>query len=235
MPPFYTRETTSSTANAVTPDIQFRFNILRSLFATLSILAFTPVTSAASAEFTSTYIDVSPEGCKAILHEPEDEPAWGEQKCKAPNGSLITITDFDARLYVSYGDSEDNGAPNFGAFNNIGKKLEWITRHGKPHATILRWYLDTDAYSDSEQADSNGRLKAQVLKITKLAPNGESGCTMAFVDATANRNANELARQAAYSADNFVCGTDQPYTLGKLKFLFQQEADSMGLDQSRSR
>ena len=57
---------------------------------------------------------------------------------------------------------------------------------------------------------------------------------MAFVDARANKNANELARQAAYAADQFICGENTAYTLGKLHFHFGNEAEFTGLDRSRS-
>jgi hypothetical protein len=59
----------------------------------------------------------------------------------------------------------------------------------------------------------DGSPKGQVLVVTKL--DGIDACHMAYVDALANPNANELARQAADNGENFICTTDEPRIVGK--------------------
>lgn len=42
-----------------------------------------------------------------------------------------------------------------------------------------------------------------------------NSCHIAYVDALANKNANDLAREAADKAGDFNCATDEPETLGE--------------------
>ena len=42
-----------------------------------------------------------------------------------------------------------------------------------------------------------------------------NSCHIAYVDALANPNANELARAAADKAGDFNCATDEPEVIGK--------------------
>ena len=52
-----------------------------------------------------------------------------------------------------------------------------------------------------------------MLVVTKLPPGAV--CPVAYVDAAANPDADDLARQAADQiARDFKCGTDQPKVLG---------------------
>ena len=55
--------------------------------------------------------------------------------------------------------------------------------------------------------------EGQVLVVTKVAP--DATCHIAYVDALANKNANELARQAAdETAMEFDCA-NEPRIVGK--------------------
>ena len=86
----------------------------------------------------------------------------------------------------------------FGPFNRIGSKIEWLSPAGDPDhpvATILRWYLQR----------GEGPGESQILVVTQLEPGAV--CQIAWVDATANKNANDLARAAAAElAGDFDCG-----------------------------
>lgn len=78
-------------------------------------------------------------------------------------------------------------------FNTINDTIEWrLGTDGQPFAAILRWFTSFD----------DGR-EGQVLVVTRIAPDGV--CHVAYVDARANPDANELARQAA---DTLTAGFD---------------------------
>jgi hypothetical protein len=79
----------------------------------------------------------------------------------------------------------------------------------EPIAIIQRWQL-----ADQADQDNNGRPRDKALLIvTRLSPGG--ACHVAYVDAAANPNANELARKAAdETARSFVCGKDPVKIIG---------------------
>ena len=121
--------------------------------------------------------------------------------CDGLDGYPVVISEGDLRMTVSYGANamdEVAMSQGFGAFNRLGAKMEWLTPAddpGHPVATILRWYLQK----------GEGPGESQILVVTQLTPGAV--CQVAWVDATANRNANELARDAATElAGDFDCG-----------------------------
>ena len=119
--------------------------------------------------------------------------------CVGLNGMPITVSEGDLRMTVSYGENaadEVAMSQGFSPFNRLGARIEWLSPPGgKPVATILRWYL--------QQGEGPG--ESQILVVTQLKPGAT--CQVAWVDATANKNANELARQAATElAGDFDCG-----------------------------
>ncbi len=66
--------------------------------------------------------------------------------------------------------------------------MEWLSPADDPDnpvATILRWYLQR----------GEGPGESQILVVTQLEPGAV--CQVAWIDATANPNANEMAREAA--------------------------------------
>jgi hypothetical protein len=70
--------------------------------------------------------------------------------------------------------------------------VEWrAAGQAPPFAIIQRWHL-----ADNNDPDRNGRPIAKpMLVVTRLPPGPV--CHVAYVDAKANRDANELARKAA--------------------------------------
>jgi hypothetical protein len=95
----------------------------------------------------------------------------------------------------------------------LGPKIEWRlsnkTGGYKPFATILRFYV--------QRLDDAGNEKSegQVLVVTKVEPGAT--CQIAWIDALANPNANELARQAAdEKAADFDCA-NEPEIVGKFE------------------
>jgi hypothetical protein len=78
-------------------------------------------------------------------------------------------------------------------------------KKGAPFATILRW--------DVQVSEQRNAKPGQALVVTRL---GDAMCHVGYVDATANRNANELARKLAEEqARNFDCEKDKRLVIGK--------------------
>jgi len=101
---------------------------------------------------------------------------------------------------VSYGlrSSEEQAATQtLPPFNHLGPKIEWrlgkASGELKPFATILRYYVQRE----------EGQADGQILVVTKIEPG--TTCHVAYVDALANPDANEMARSAA---DGVAAGFD---------------------------
>ncbi len=133
--------------------------------------------------------------------------------CKGFAGIAVTQFEDDSRVAVSYGrkpSDEPAAGVFFGPLNTIGDMLEWrYVQDGKarkPYATILRWRLSP--------VDQNDQIKKlDILVVTRLAPGPV--CHVAYVDAEANKDANDLARREAdEKAKSFRCGTDKPALIG---------------------
>jgi hypothetical protein len=127
--------------------------------------------------------------------------------CPGKAGLGVLLSEDDLRETVSVGRSpaaagnEPAAQAWFGPFNSSHATVEWRALDGKPFAIIQRWHLDDDA-----DEDKNGRPTAKpMLVVTRLPPG--LACHVAYVDVKANRNAQELARQAADEvARGFKCG-----------------------------
>ncbi len=141
---------------------------------------------ALGAEFVSAYTDVDVDKCE-MLSSDEVGATWA---CEGLDGYPVVISEGDLRMTVSYGeDAMDEPAmgQGFGPFNRLGARMEWLTPVGgkTPVATILRWYLQR----------GEGPGESQILVVTQLVPGAT--CQVAWIDATANAGANEIARMAA--------------------------------------
>ena len=152
---------------------------------------------AGAAELVSAYTDVDVEQCE-MLSSDEVGATWA---CEGLDGYPVVISEGDLRMTVSYGDNamdEVAMSQGFGPFNRLGAKMEWLSPAddpGNPVATILRWYLQK----------GEGPDESQILVVTQLTPGAV--CQIAWIDATANPGANELAREAAAElAGDFDCG-----------------------------
>lgn len=149
-----------------------------------------------AAELVSAYTDVDVEQCEMVSSD-EVGATWS---CEGLDGYPVTISEGDLRMSVSYGENAmDEPAMNqgFAPFNRLGARMEWLSSAagGAPVATILRWYLQR----------GEGPEEDQILVVTQLKPGAT--CQIAWVDATANAGANEMARAAAEElAGDFDCG-----------------------------
>jgi hypothetical protein len=152
---------------------------------------------AGAVELVSVYTDVDVEQCE-MLSSDEVGASWA---CEGLDGYPVVISEGDLRMTVSYGETamdEVAMSQGFAPFNRLGAKMEWLSLKSDPDnpvATILRWYLQK----------GEGPDESQLLVVTQL---GEGQvCQIAWIDATANPNANEMARGAAEDlAGDFDCG-----------------------------
>ncbi|MDP1730367.1 MAG: hypothetical protein Q8L54_04140 [Devosia sp.] len=163
---------------------------------------------AAAQQIESAYTDADLDECTVI--EADDFGArWA---CPGRKGIPVMIAEGDLRFFVSYGlkSTEERAAgQTLPPFNRLGPRIEWrVSNAGgqwKPFATILRFFTQRE----------EGEKESQILVVTKLEEG--STCHVAYIDATANANANELARKAADEmAPDFDCA-DEPRIVGKFE------------------
>lgn len=179
-------------------------------FVCLTALGFLAPAAAQDVSSAYTKIDVRRD-CK---HGPgkavED---YGDWRCKGYAGVPIWLGAGDQRMFVSFGpeaQDEPAAAQTLTPFNDFYKGVvEWRLAKGKPFATIIRWNVKRAA--DME----NRKVRGRALVVTRLPPGAV--CHVGYVDALANANANELAREIADKhARDFICGKDKPVVLGKV-------------------
>lgn len=165
-------------------------------------------TGSAVAHITSSYTKLNLEACPIVARY-EAGATW---KCAGYNGIPVYVSEGDLRISIQFGAGGRDQVrwQSFSSFNRVHHTLEWrIDQRGGasvPFATILRWFV--------EPLNGNGREK-QVLVVSRLE--GVHSCHVAYIDANANPNANELARRAADQfSRNFRCSIDRPRWVGKV-------------------
>jgi hypothetical protein len=162
---------------------------------------------AGTEEFASVYTSLDLSRCKNVT--PDDMKDYGTVfRCKGHDGIDVRVAEGDLRIFVSYGPSADTQTAAYETipqFNTIGETLEWrLRRDGgrmTPFATILRFSWSVDG------------KKGSTLVVTKLGK--DDACHMAYVEASGNPQANELARAIAdKDAIAFTCKRDKAKTYG---------------------
>lgn len=163
--------------------------------------------ASAQSGFTSAYTDLDIDQC-LVLEADDFGASWA---CPGYKGFPVMVQEGDLRFSLSYGFSPEKNSAGFQTlppFNNLGGKLEWRLSNAKgyffPIATIVRYHT-----ADPE----SGENKGQVLVVSQIKEG--NSCHIAYVDALANTDANELARAAADKAGNFDCANDEPEVIGK--------------------
>lgn len=164
--------------------------------------AATPSTAAESA-----YTDLILEKCKALVEPDPDEPGgdFMSSSCPGLGNYQVLFKEGDLRQSLHYGYLKqsivDHAFESFGQFNNMNPRIEWrVDDDGKPYAAIQRFFVG--------DADNQG----QVLAISRVGQrDDQEGCPVGYVDALANKNPNEIAREVADTiAASFKCGKDTP-------------------------
>ena len=135
------------------------------------------------------------------------------QHCDGYKGYKV-LQKWDRRSEVLFGYLSDEYlkkySETFDVDNFSGDKIEWrLDAHGTPRAAILRYRFSN--YNFEEKGPP------EVLLVSKVGqPESPMGCAVGMVDTSANKNANELARQVADEVEpGFECGRDTPVYHGK--------------------
>ena len=181
----------------------------------VAILACTSPGQVSAQSFGSTYTSTAPKDCRQI-GKPSELEGSTTRVCPGKAGLVVLIAEDDLREIVSVGRNRDAAAREpaaqawFHPFNSSQTIVEWRAVDAKPFAIIQRWHI-----ADNSDPDKGGRPTAKpMLAVTRLPPGAV--CHVAYVDAQANPNPNELARKAADElARNFRCGEDEVHVIGE--------------------
>ena len=191
-----------------------RRQLIVSAAAALFAAAICLISPANAQTFNSSYTSSAPKDCRTI-GKPGDN-ASTRQVCPGKSGLVVLIGEDDLRQTVSVGSNQAAAAKepaaetSFAPFNSTANTIEWRAVDDKPFAIIQRWLI-----ADSENPDKTGNPTSKpMLAVTRLPPGPV--CHVAYIDGQANRNANELARQAADEfARDFKCGKDEVKVIGE--------------------
>ena len=172
----------------------------------LAVLVLVFAGAASAQQIESSYTDVDLDQC-TVMSSDDFGSTWA---CSGLKGMPVMIAEGDLRMFVSYGltsTTEKAAEQTLGPFNHLGPKIEWRVSNAdgqwKPFATILRFFTQRE----------EGENEGQVLVITKIAPGAT--CHVAYIDALANPQPNELARKTADEmVPDFDCA-DDPEIVGE--------------------
>jgi hypothetical protein len=182
--------------------------------AALFAAAFSLISAASAQTFSSSYTSTAPRDCRTV-GKPGDNGST-TQVCPGKSGLVVLLSEDDLRQTVSVGPNRAAASKEpaaeawFAPFNSTSNTVEWRAVDGKPFAIIQRWLI-----ADNNDLDKAGTPTSKpVLAVTRLPPGPV--CHVAYIDGQANRNANELARQAADEfARDFRCGKDEVKVVGE--------------------
>lgn len=180
---------------------------MRTLVTALAVSAGLMLPALAT-DIDSAYTDVDLADC-TILQADDFGASWA---CPGYRGMPVYVAEGDLRFFVSYGfyaPDKKAARQTLPPFNRMGQKIEWRVTNASgdwlPFATILRFI--------TEKTDGEGNYtEGEILVVTKLGE--EEVCHTAYIDALANVDANQMARDAADRAPDFDC-EDGPETLGE--------------------
>jgi hypothetical protein len=156
-------------------------------------------------ENQSSYTDLDLDQCSVVTAD-DMGSTW---TCPGYKGIPVMVAEGDLRFFISYGlkmTEEPAAGQTLPPFNYPGQRIEWrLSMQGgqlRPIATILRFFTQRE----------QGEDEAQILVVTRLELGAT--CHVAYIDATANADANELARRTADElAPEFDCA-DLPEIVG---------------------
>lgn len=176
-----------------------------------AILAFAAVAPAEAADPTSVFTKINLKKCKSLT-KGDQGASW---ICKGLKGFPLYVAEGDLRMFVAFGKNwKDQRAATqtLTAFNSLYEKggrttVEWRVKDGVPRATIIRYTTESDA--------SGTMVKGEVLVVSKVGDkDGTDACHVAYIDALANKDANELAvKTADLTAPFYPCDKD-PFVAG---------------------
>ncbi len=174
------------------------------LLAVLGILSMGARTAIAN---DSIFTKLDLDRCKTV----QEDQGGVILTCPGLKGYPVLYKEGDLRPSLFYGPVSpgyrDGAFESFSSFATVNTTIEWRIAERKPVAAILRFFI---ANSDPQTGETPEKLKGQVLVVSKVATReNPASCVVGMVDALANRNANELARDLADAkAAGFECGKD---------------------------
>lgn len=166
-------------------------------------------------EITSTYTDLAVDD-KCVTFTADEIGA--NLACPGLGGYGVVFSEYDLRTSIFYGFVGpwygEGAFETFETFNSVGDTLEWRLADGVPYATILRWFIE---HTDPQTGNVDEANRGQILVISKVAQPGiGEACIVGYVDARANEDANEIARQVADTiTEGFRCIIDEPVYHGE--------------------
>ena len=168
------------------------------------LIAFLSLTPALAAESVYTKLNLDKDCTWHSTYE-----LGASAYCQGHKGYPVHFSEGDLRQMVRYGYPASilGQWESFAQFNRINDTIEWRVKDNIPYAAILRRFI--------ENTDNNGNTskarEGQVLVVSKVASHEQPySCVIGYVDAKANRNANQLARDIADElAFSFKCLEDE--------------------------
>jgi hypothetical protein len=159
--------------------------------------------------YVSSYTALKFEECTVITSD-DFGSTWA---CPGLKGLPVMLRESQRSFRVSYGltsTTETAAEQTLPVENRLGEEIEWRVSNAegsyKPFATILKFFT---------KAKAEGAAEGEVLVVTKLSPGAT--CHVAYIDALANPDAEQLARKAAdETAGDFDCA-DEPEIIGKFE------------------
>ena len=147
-------------------------------------------------------------GCEPV--ERVDEGESVSLLCRGYRDYPVHFAEGDLRQAVQFGfvdPARQRVWQSFAQWNRVSTTVEWRLRDGRPFAAILRWFIENTDDAGSADPDRVG----QVLVVSRVGSRSDrQACVVGYVDALANRNANQLARDVADAeAADFICKADQ--------------------------
>lgn len=162
--------------------------------------------AAYAAESAYTKVDFEKD-CREV----ETDELGGTWICRGYGGYEIRFAEGDLRQSAFYGHVgpwyEKGAFETFTGFNHAGDTVEWRLEAGVPVAAIRRWFVSSGTDDKGDPLP-----EVQVLVISKVGQKDEGeACVVGYVEATANKDANVLARKVAdEEARDFACRYSEP-------------------------
>jgi hypothetical protein len=188
------------------------------------LMALPAAHHASAAESVYTNLNFSDDSCKPVnpvVTKEDEEMGVVAVTCPGYKGYSVQFDSNDERESVHYGDpataTTGTAWESFAPFNSIVDKVEWRLEGGVPFAAIQRFMISTGEEEPAPSSTDKRPIKGQVLVVSKVGqPDGPSGCVVGLVDALANPDANDLARNIADTlARSFRCGQNKAAYHGK--------------------
>ncbi|MEM7301534.1 MAG: hypothetical protein AAF468_10675 [Pseudomonadota bacterium] len=190
--------------------------MLRILFVVLIASATTFFASAAGHAADSLYSKLDfDKHCTFEKPASEEEEGMGASGvCRIPDFPEIHFAEGDLRHSAGFGAPKQ--FESFAQFNSMNNTIEWrFGSDGVAYAAIVRFFIEN---INPATGAVDPKRKGQVLVIHRVASGGDKNtCVVGMVDARANENANQLARDVADGdAAIFQCGVDKAKYHGRV-------------------